>query len=346
MIPHSYPFLDDDTLQSIKKILDSRMLAQGKVVRKFESRITEYIGGHATACVGSGSAAILLGLKVLGVGPGDEVVLPTYVCSSVLEAVLASDATPVLCDVNDHWVVSSDTIAATLSRKTKAIIVPHVYGIVADVDEIRKLGIPILEDCAQAFGRTTHNAAIGVKGDLAVFSFHPTKCLTTGEGGALMLNKPMALRDRMFELRDGDASLYRRIFSPMSDIAAGIGLSQLNSYDHFLERRRSIAKQYDHALSDKSSVNIIDPLQTPTMYFRYVIKTSDAFDKYQYKFAQDGISVRRGIDALLHRKLNKHPSDYKNAEYLFDHTLSLPIYPALDDINLQKIIESVKTNIE
>lgn len=341
MIQHSLPLITGETLSAVKEVLDSKMLAHGAVVESFEKGITDYIGGYETACVGSGGAAILLALNALNIGINDEVIFPTYVCRSVIEAVLTSGAKPVLCDVDENWVVSYRTIYPVVTKRTRAIIVPHVYGIKADVGEISKLGIPIIEDCAQAFGKTINNKKIGLDAELSIFSFHPTKCLTTGEGGAIMLNKKAkTLREKVFALRDGESKFTRRIFSPMSDISATIGLVQLKNYDAFLDRRFQIARRYDEVLLNKKSIKIINSNKIDTMYFRYVLKTDRVSKIYFEKFEREGIVTRRGVDLLLH-SITGDNKTFKNSEFLFNHTLSLPIYPSLTEDEVLKILNAV-----
>lgn len=339
MITHSSPYVKSkDIIREIKKVLDSKMLAQGEVVRKFEEEITSYLSGYKTACVGSGTAAIWLALKVLEVKEGEEVVLPTLVCKSVLEAVMASQAIPVLCDVDDDWVVSYQTIKPFLTKKTKVIIVPHIYGIKADINNIRQLGLPVIEDCAQAFGKTIDNRRIGIEGELSIFSFHPTKCLTTGEGGAVMVNyRSKKLTSRLLQMRNGGPRFCRINFAPMSDITAAIGLTQLSRYDYFLQRRFQIARYYDYVLKQKEDIEQLGGKPLPSMFFRYVVKTKRSFNYYVGPFAKEGIIVRKGVDLLLHRLLKMDRILFRNAEYLFEHTLSIPIYPVLSDSQIKHI---------
>jgi len=342
MITHSSPSLSCDILSEIKDVLHTKMIAQGQVVELFEQQISKYIGGRSTICVGSGTAAIQLSLKALKVGIGDEVILPTLVCRNVLEAVLSNGSTPVLCDVGDNWVVTYDTVKQCVTRKTKVIIVPHLYGIKVDIQTINKIGIPIIEDCAQAFGRTIDNIRIGNEGDLAVFSFHATKCLTTGEGGAVMVNSNNKLLiRRLFQLRDGGNELSRRIFSPMSNISAAIGIVQLRKYDYFLKKRFELARLYNRFFKNKNDVQTLDNKKNSSMYFRYVVKTRRTFSSNAKKFEKEGIVVRRGVDLLLHHLIGKKAYEFKNADFLFNHTISLPIYPALKQKEIRCICRAI-----
>ena len=314
------------------------MIAQGEMVKEFEKQIAHHLGGYGTVCVGSGTAALVLSLKSLDVGVGDHVVVPALVCRNVLEAVTGNGSTPILCDVGDDWIVTYDTIKRRLTRKTKAIIVPHIFGIKADIKEIKRFGIPIIEDCAQAFGKTIHNEVIGTDGDLSVFSFQATKCLTTGEGGAVMVStRKKHWLSRLYELRDGGDDLSRKIFSPMSDITAGIGIAQLKKYDFFLRKRFQIAGRYDRVLQNKESVRTLNLKEYSSMYFRYVVKTKKSFLHYAQKFRDQGIVVRKGIELPLGHLKSEDRKALKNAIFLFNHTVSLPIYPALTRAEILQI---------
>lgn len=345
MILHSCPLIDDDILTNIEKVLTSKMIAQGEVVEAFEKGITDYIGGYRTVCVGCGTAALLLSLKILNINDKDEVILPSLVCRSVYEATAESGAVPVLCDVDDNWVVSYNSIEPFITNKTKAIIVPHLYGIKADIEEIKKLNVPIIEDCAQAFGRTIDNKKIGTEGDLAVFSFNPTKCLTTGEGGGVMINgNNKQLAEKLLRIRSGDTELSRRFFSPMSNISAAIGISQLEKYDIFLEKRFRIAGLYNQLFGKTKGIQCLDNSKNSTMYYRYVVKTEQPCETYIKSFEREGVIARRGADLLLHRAAKQDPKKFENSEYLFKHTLSIPIYPALKEeevTHICKVIDKI-----
>src|SRR5579862_2405809 len=165
-ILHSKPWITDDDLQAVEAVLRGGMLAQGGVTARFEQALNEWVGGAGAIGVGSGSAAIVLALEALDVGPSHEVVLPTYVCVSVLEAVITVGAKPVLADVGENWVMTHDDAVPLVTSRTRAIIVPHMYGVFADVPSFRSLGIPVIEDCAQGLD---DRHARQIEGDIAIF---------------------------------------------------------------------------------------------------------------------------------------------------------------------------------
>jgi UDP-4-amino-4-deoxy-L-arabinose-oxoglutarate aminotransferase len=278
--------------------------------------------------VASGAAAVLLALLALEIRPGDEVVLPTYVCHTVLEAVLTAGATPVCCDVGPDWVVTPDNAAPCLSKRTRALIVPHMYGIFAPVASFRTFGIPVIEDCAQALAGCSQRR---IEGDIAVFSFHPTKCLTTGEGGMALAADPR-LAEAMRSHRDGSVKTpRRRLFSPLSDLAAGLGLSQLARYEEALARRAHLAQIYRRRLAPLLPGCLPDKSDRQTMWLRFPLRIPGGLDSCRELFAARGIQVRQGVDRLLHRLLNLPDLEYPAATRHFQETVSLPLYPALTD---------------
>ncbi len=300
MIPHSRPWIAGDDLEAVAGVLRSGQIAEGPTTARFEAAMSQWLGlRHPGVAVGSGAAAHQLALLALDVSSGDEVVLPTYVCRSVLDVVRASGATPVLADVGPQWVVTPATVAALVGERTRAIIVPHLYGIFADVAAFRTFGVPIIEDCGQAVDCPPRWA---LEGDVGVFSFHPTECLTTGEGG-LAAAWDSSLNMRLRGFRDGRLSA-RRVLAPMSDVAAALGLSQLARYDVALERRRLIAGTYRHALGEAAGPLLRRTPWDRTMHFRFVMSSEGGLDAQAAAFARKRVIVRRGVDELLYRPSN------------------------------------------
>jgi UDP-4-amino-4-deoxy-L-arabinose-oxoglutarate aminotransferase len=334
---HSKPWITAEDEAAVHAALVSGWLAQGTGVCRFEEKMSEWLNTSGAVAVGSGGAAIELALRALACGPGAEVVLPTYVCRTVLDAVITVGAQPVPCDVGSDWVVQAKDVAPHLTSHTRAIIVPHMYGIYADLPAIRKLGYPIIEDAAQALGSTAQHAN---QGDLVVLSFHPTKCITTGEGGMVLSRDPgLVAKCRLG--RDANEHTFGRQFSPMSDIAATLGLSQLARYPEFLRRRQVIAQRYRETLS---KIPGLDPEwldRVNTMFFRFPLRRTGGLDQCQADFKRRGIHVRRGVDLLLHRLLEIPDAQFPSAMANFSTTVSLPIYPALGSTELENCLQAV-----
>ena len=321
-IQHSGPWIVDDDVDAVARVLRSRMLAQGTLTAELERRLASWCCVAGGVAVASGSAAIELALRALKVEGGD-VVLPTYVCRSVLEAVVSAGARPILGDVGEDWVMEPANVASVITKTTRCIIVPHMYGVFADIDAFRAFGVPLLEDAAQAVGSARTRPTVA---DVAVFSLHPTKCLTAGEGGCAVSHNA-ALLAEMRKLRDGHpGGTASRMFSPLPDVSAALALSQLERYADFLRRRAMIASKYDRALGPERQ-----RLARPTMHFRYVVRVPGGHAAVVDAFAARGVAIRKGVDELLHRLVGMRDSEFPVAVRHFEASVSLPIYPALSD---------------
>jgi dTDP-4-amino-4,6-dideoxygalactose transaminase len=205
VIPHSRPSVDEVEMRALQNVLSSGQLAQGPQVQAFEKELGSFHGFPPGVATSSGTAALHLALLSLGVGPGDEVLLPSYVCSAPLHAAYHSGATPVLVDVEPTTGnMDPDDLKKRLTSKSKAIIAVHLFGLPSDIDEILALGLPVIEDCAQSLGANQEGRMLGTMGAISICSFYATKLITTGEGGMLLSRDPGLLTSAK-DLRDYDS---------------------------------------------------------------------------------------------------------------------------------------------
>ena len=338
-IPHSRPWISEQDRRSVDTTLNSGMISQGRLVAEFENKIQQYIGASHAIAQASGTAALILALRSLNIMQGDEVILPTYVCRNVLEAVLSVGASAKICDVNEKGVPTADTVKTLVTQKTKAIIVVHIFGHPCDLTQLKMVEVPIIEDACQAFGLSINGSMAGSLGDVGIFSFHATKCLTTGEGGMLVTkNRRTGMRAR--ELANGGALPLSRSVAPMSDFQASLGVSQLARYPEFIERRTELCKQYTRACND-AGVSIGTDMQS-NMPFRFTLRTNSAFELVQDCFSKQGIIVRRGVDDLLHRLIGLDDTLFQNATKLYQQTVSVPFYPALTQDEAERVKKTIK----
>jgi perosamine synthetase len=305
------------------------MVAEGDASRKLEGAAAKYLGQAGGVATPDGTTALYLALRALDIGPSDDVVVPTYVCEAVAQAVRWTGATPVLCDIGDDWCVNADTVKRALTKRTKAVVLVHTFGIVAETRPIVALGLPVIEDLAQAFGASSKDGKAGGFGDLSIASFHATKCLTTGEGGmAFARDEQMLAR-----LRALKASAHRL---PLSNLQAALGLSQLQRYDEFLSRRGRIAERYRQALPDR----LLPPkaVLERTIHFRFPVRVELGVEELMAAFEARGVLAKRGVDALLHQEAGA----FAGAESAFEHTLSLPIHPSMSAEEIDRAVETAQ----
>jgi perosamine synthetase len=340
-IPHSKPCITESDVKCVQAVLASGIVADCDKTREFESAVAQYLGLAGGVATSSGATALFLALKALEIGPGDEVILPTYVCGSVLDVIGWTGAVPVLCDVSDDWCMNQETVQSRVSGQTKAIIVVHMFGIAVDIKPILSLGIPVIEDCAQAFGGELRSQKLGGLGDFCMCSFHATKLLCTGEGGMVLAKDSLGLeRLRSFN-SDENTKYQNRYHFPMTNIQAALGLSQLGNYEASLRRRRQLADGFFAHLKDLP-VRLPESVRNRSIFFRFPIRTNLEFDRIRIAFNAYGVQVRRGVDALLHRQLLLNPSHFPGAERCYAETLSIPLYPALTDAEAKYSVDVCK----
>ncbi len=339
-IPHSRPSLDDEEIRALQDVLTSGQIAQGPQVSGFEEELGnfhELLPGVATS---SGTTALHLALLSLGIGPGDDVLLPSYVCSAPLHAVYHSGATPILVDVDPtNGNIDSEDLKKRLTSKSKAIIVVHLFGLPANVREISALGLPVIEDCAQALGAELASRKVGTFGRVAICSFYATKIITTGEGGMLLSSDPDLLA-RSRDLRDYDK---KKDFNPrfnykMTDLQAALGRSQLQKLERFLGQREALAGVYNDQLANLPCTLPLS--QEGRIYYRYVISVKGEISELTQKLLKMGIEVARPVYRPLHRYFNLE--DYPGAEMAWKSHLSLPIHPSLTSQEVHRVCHALQ----
>jgi dTDP-4-amino-4,6-dideoxygalactose transaminase len=343
-IPHSRPFLDDEEIRVLQNVLTSGQLAQGPQVNGFEEELGSFHGLPPGVATSSGTTALHLALLSLGVGPGDEVLLPSYVCSAPLHAAYHSGATPVLVDVDPTTGnMDPDDLKKRLTSKSKAIIAVHLFGLPVGMDEILALGLPVIEDCAQSLGANLEGQMLGTLGAISICSFYATKLITTGEGG-MLLSRDSDLLEKARDLRNYDKrdSLAIRFNYKMTDLQAGLGRSQLGKLEGFLGQREKLASVYTQKLS--SSPCTLPLPHKGRIYYRYVISLQqDVFDLIQ-GLARDGIEAARPVYRPLHKYLNLE--GYSGTEMAWNSHLSLPIHPSLSSDEVRRVCQALKSSLK
>jgi perosamine synthetase len=338
-IPHSKPTLGREESRAVAEVIESGYIAEGEIANKFERAFAEFIGVEYAMSTGSGTAALHLTLLAMGVGQGDEVILPSYVCSALLNAVNYTGATPILAEISpDTYNLDAADLKKRLSKRTRAIIVPHLFGLAADLESILALNVPIIEDCAQAVGTTYRERLAGTIGQAAVFSFYATKVMTTGEGG-MVVSKSRKIADRIRDLKSYDRKEnYKIRFNyKMTDIQAALGLVQLGRLEYIIQRRRAIAQKYS---SKFSSYDLKLPAaENGHIYFRYVLGLNNNSTPWIQALSQMGIACDRPVHFPLHRFLNLQ--GYPVTEEAWRNSLSIPIYPRLTNEEISRVADGV-----
>lgn len=339
LIPHSKPTLGNKEIKVVSEVIASGHIAQGQTVSVFEQSVAQEIGVKGAVACSSGTAALHLTLLAIDIGAGDEVIFPSYVCSALLNAVRYVKATPVLAEIDPrtHNIDPVD-VKKRLSSATKAIVVPHLFGLPADLTELTSFGIPVIEDCAQAVGARYKGRKAGAFGQAAILSFYATKVMTTGEGGMVVSNS-QELLDRIRDLREYDhkKDLVVRYNYKMTDMQAAMGLCQLEQLPDFIRRRKKIARDYYTAF-EKFPVDL--PLRDAGhIYYRYIIGLKEDVKPKIDAMEGKGIMCAMPVYMPIHRYLKLR--GYPVTEKIWRRSLSIPIYPSLKDEEISQVTHEV-----
>jgi dTDP-4-amino-4,6-dideoxygalactose transaminase len=352
-------FIEDkkDLLEVIDKVLTKGNYILGDEVDNFEKEFANYIGGKDCIAVANGTDAISYALKGLGILPGDEVITVSHSAVATVSAIELIGAIPVFADIDlETRCMCPNSLKSLITPKVKAIVVVHIYGQPAKLNEIQKIAkehnLFLLEDCAQAHGAKYNNEIVGSIGDVSAFSFYPTKNLgALGDGGAIVVKNNKDLADRIRALRQyGWKERYISDISGgnsrLDELQAGILRYKLKKLDARNKQRQEIAKFYDNLLAgfDVETPKLVT--NTAHVYHQYVITYSrrDQLKKYLNE---------QNVVATLHYPLAIHQQpaylekirgydNLHNTEKLYSNILSLPVYPQLTDSQVNYIGEVLK----
>lgn len=341
IIPHSKPYYDKDDEKALIGSLRSRYTASGgPSSEKLKKTINDTFAAEDVILTSSGSTSLLIGLIILGIEPGDEVILPTYVCRELYDVIVMLNCKPVLVDIDsEYYTITVETVINRINQKTKAIILPYMFGISLSqtkLEQLLNLGIPIIEDLSQSIGSINEKGLLGTFGCISILSFKSIKILGGGEGGALVINNQDLLRNLDY-YKNGDNPFYPPLLFEMSDINASLTLSQWEKLSFFIGKRQKIAFQYNESLKN---LNVKLPKYSESFsWYRYPILLNEDHDflEIQNEYFKYGILVRKPVDALLHQtfKINNR---FPKSENIFKRLLSIPLYPSLTEKEIEKII--------
>ncbi len=344
MIEHSRSTIGIREEKAALRVIRSNFLAEGEEVRKFEHELSDYIGAKGGVAVSTGTLALHLALLALRVGAGDEVIIPSYSCRSLLNSVIYCGAIPKLCDVSrEDYNISFNDAKVKISRRTKAIIVPHMFGYPAQIDRFKELGVNVIEDCAHSIGADYKGRKLGRWGDLSIFSFEGTKYIVTGEGGMVLANS-RPLLDRLKKLKEPNSLDFKAKYTyRMTNLQAAIGREQLSRLPFFIKKRREIAKRYTRVFSKLDIAVPQELIHNTHIYHRYMIQIKSDIDAFMQRCYRKGVKVKQPVKPYpLHRYLGLSAKRFSNTEYIMRSAVSIPIYPSLEDKQIRHIIKIVR----
>jgi len=373
MINITKTIFDDEEIKGIKEVLDSGWVVQGPKVAEFEKLIADFSNAPYTVAVSNCTTGLHIALLALGIGRGDEVIVPAFTFIASANACEYVGAKPVFIDIDlDTFNINVTKIEAAITEKTRAILPVHLFGLSANMDPIlkiaKKYNLKVVEDAACAIGTKYRNIHVGLLGDVGVVSFHPRKAITTGEGGMILTrNHELALKAK--SLRDHGAAVsdFDRHEGPshklptyehvgfnyrMTDIQGAIGVAQAHKLQMILDGRIKHAKVYDEAFKDYKY------LKTPTVpeysthcYQSYVLLVKEnsplTRDQISEKLAEKEIATRQGTQNVpmlgyFKNTYRYNTGDFPNSDYAELNTLTIPLYADMTKEEQSYIISEIK----
>jgi perosamine synthetase len=348
MIPAARPLVGDEERAAVDRVLASGGMAQGPEVAAFEAEFSEHVAGHHCVAVNSGTSALHLGMLAAGIGPGDEVVVPSFSFAATANAVALTGATPVFADIESaSFCLDPSAVRAALSPRTAGVMPVHLYGHPAEMDELRQIteqhGLLLVEDAAQAHAASFGGRPVGSFGTIAAFSFYPTKNMTSGEGGMVVTPDDEVARKVRLLRNQGMERRYENevvgFNTRMTDIHAAIGRVQLRKLPGWTADRQRNAKALDQGLQGVRTPTVADG--AVHVYHQYTVRSDDR-DALQTKLTERGVGSGVYYPTPIHRL----PSfaltlDLPETERAAAEVLSLPVHPALTTQDLDTIIEAV-----
>jgi dTDP-4-amino-4,6-dideoxygalactose transaminase len=370
-LPFSPPFLGEEEVDEVVAALRSGWISRGPRTAAFEEAFADRVGAPAALALNSCTAGLHLSLLVHGIGPGDEVVVPTMTFCASANVVEHVGARPVLVDVEpDTLTVDPAAVEAALTERTRAVVVVHYAGHPAEMDALERLaadrGVALVEDAAHAVPAAFRDRPVGSRSSLASFSFYATKNLTTGEGGMLTGDPELVERARILGLHgmsrdawkryDGEGSWYYEVVAPgykynMTDVQAALGLRQLERLDAMQRRRREVVARYEATFGGRPE------LRTPgerehvdSSWHLYPLRLTEAAPVGRDAFIR-GLTERRIGTSVHYIPLHLHPwyrdrygygeEDFPVAQAAYEGLVSLPLHPGLSERDVDDVVEAV-----
>lgn len=354
LIRHSRPTIVPGAAEAVAQVITSGKHATGEIRRLLEADVQERLRAPHAVAVQSGFAALHLALLGLRVQAGDRVLCPSYVCLSLLHAIAAVGAQPVVADVDPEFFnMTPDTAREAIAREgltegdVRCAIVPHILGYPAPL-HLWDLKIPIVEDCAMALGAQIQGEEVGVFGKVSIFSFHATKMISTGYGGLVLTaddSVAAEIRDRVhYDQREHWRPAFNYL---LSDVSAALGRAQLPHLDTFIARRTLLAAQYRDAFQRLGLREQEAYPDTTPVYFRYCLLLASEEERVRLEtdLAAAHVETKSAVYRPVHEYLDLPNDAFPGTTEVQRRSLSLPIYPVLSEAELDRVIQATRDSL-
>ena len=358
MIPIAKPLIDEAEKQNVLEVLDSGMIASGDYVREFENRFATYIGSKYAAATSSGTTALHVALKAAGIKEGDKVLTTPFTFVASSNSILYCEGEPVFTDVKeDSFNIDPVQIRKKLEENPdiKALLIVHLFGLSCDMDAIMELvkeyNLTLIEDCAQAHGAEYNGKKVGSFGDVSVFSFYPTKNMTTSEGGIVVTDSSEIIDKAKMLIDHGSSKRYEHKILGynyrMTNLAGAIGLKQLDKLDDFNHKRIENAKYFTDKLNDTKGIELpLYPDNKKHVFNLYTLKIENR-DEFASYLEENGIGYGIHYPAPIYKQSLYQDLGFGNLQFpvtekLCKQVISIPVHPGLSIEDREKIVKTIK----
>jgi len=364
-LPFTRPTIDEATISDVVAVLRSGWIASGPKVQQLESDLARYIGNDSLArVITSATGGLEIALRAIGVGPGDEVIVPAMSFAASANVVVRVGATPVFADVElRSRNVTAEAMSELITKKTRALMPVHFGGLSVDMDSVNALAkmhqLRVIEDAAHAIGTRYKGRLIGSFGDIACFSFHPNKNMTTIEGGALVYRDPqltLPIEHERFHGINKDAAGNVDVVEAggkynLTDVAAAVGIGQLRMLDQFNVRRRELVQHYFTRLTEHLDPQML-PLPSDDGHSWHLFavllpftRLSFTRDQFVQKMKDRNIGIGVHYPSIpnlsFYQGLGNKPADFPNAHRIGSETVTLPLFPAMSITDVDRVCDAL-----
>jgi len=377
VIPYGRPWVDEEEVAAAAAVLHTEWLTTGPKVAEFEQAVADFVGAREAVAVSSGTAALHAAMFALGVGPGDEVIVPPLTFAATANGVVYQGGTPVFADIDpETLLLDPGEVEKKITSRTKGVIAVDYAGQPCDYEALNKVarrhGLFVVADACHSLGAEYRGRRVGTLADLTVFSFHPVKHITTGEGGMVVTDEAgWAARLRRFRNHGLDSDFHQRCRQGswrydmlelgynyrLSDLQCAVGLSQLRKLPDFLARRREIARRYDEAFGGLTGVSLprVRPEVSHAYHLYVILLNLERLKREREEIFQELRGAGLGVNVhylpvywhSYYRKRFQIPfGACPQAERAYERLLTLPLYPAMTEWEVERVMAVVTEVLE